>query len=71
MSSVAGLQRQKGDPDMATKDKARDKAQELKGSAKETIGRTKGDRKMEAEGKADKAKGATKQAGEKLKDAFK
>lgn len=47
------------------------KAQELKGTAKEKIGGMTDDESLQAEGTADKTKGNLKQAGEKIKDAFK
>jgi uncharacterized protein YjbJ (UPF0337 family) len=50
--------------------KARNKAQELKGQAKEAAGRASGDQRLEAEGRADQAKANLKQAAEKVKDAF-
>ena len=56
---------------MATTDKARNTAQQAKGKLKETVGKVSGDDKLRAEGKADQVKGNVKQAGEKLKDAFK
>ena len=56
---------------MATDDKIRDKAQEMKGKAKEALGDATDNEQWQAEGKADKAKGNLKQAGEKVKDAFK
>ena len=56
---------------MSTEDKARNKVQEVKGSVKQTAGRATGDRSLEAEGTTDKAAGNLKQAGEKVKDAFK
>jgi uncharacterized protein YjbJ (UPF0337 family) len=56
---------------MAAQDKAADKAQEVKGSVKEAAGRATGDEYLEAEGKSDQVKGDLKQAGEKVKDAFK
>jgi uncharacterized protein YjbJ (UPF0337 family) len=56
---------------MGTDDKAKNKAQELKGQAKEGLGRATDDEELEAEGRADQAKGDLKQAGEKVKDAFK
>lgn len=56
---------------MATENKAANKVTEVKGKAKEGIGRATGDKEMEAEGKTDQAKGNLKQAGEKVKDAFK
>lgn len=54
---------------MGTNDKIRDKAEELKGRAKETAGAATGDREMEREGRVDQVKGNLRQAGEKLKDA--
>ncbi len=56
---------------MSTEDKAADKAQEVKGKVKEKAGQATGDESLEAEGKADQVSGNLKQAGEKLKDAFK
>jgi uncharacterized protein YjbJ (UPF0337 family) len=56
---------------MSTDDKAKNKAQELKGQAKERTGRATNDERLEAKGKRDKTKGSLKQAGEKVKDAFK
>jgi uncharacterized protein YjbJ (UPF0337 family) len=56
---------------MATEDKAANKVTEMKGKAKEEAGKAIGNEQMEAEGKADQAKGNLKQAGEKVKDAFK
>jgi uncharacterized protein YjbJ (UPF0337 family) len=56
---------------MATEDKAAHRATEVKGDVKENLGKVTGDREMEAEGKGDQAKGNLKQAGDKVKDAFK
>ena len=56
---------------MATTDKARNTAQQAKGKLKETVGKVSGNKKLRTEGKADQVKGNVKQAGEKLKDAFK
>ena len=56
---------------MGADDKSSNKGQELKGSAKETLGKATGNESMEAEGKADKSKANLKQAGENVKDAFK
>jgi uncharacterized protein YjbJ (UPF0337 family) len=56
---------------MATEDKARNKVTEMKGKAKEAAGQATGNEQLEAEGQADQAKGNLKQAGEKVKDAFK
>jgi uncharacterized protein YjbJ (UPF0337 family) len=55
---------------MGTDDKARNKAEELKGQAKEGFGRATDDQDLEAEGRTDQAKSDVKQAGEKVKDAF-
>jgi uncharacterized protein YjbJ (UPF0337 family) len=56
---------------MATSDKVKNSAQQAKGKLKETVGRVSGDNKLRAEGKADRMAGNVKQAGEKVKDAFK
>jgi uncharacterized protein YjbJ (UPF0337 family) len=56
---------------MSAADKAKDKAQAAKGKVKEATGRAVDDPYMEGEGKADKVSGNIKQAGEKVKDAFK
>jgi uncharacterized protein YjbJ (UPF0337 family) len=56
---------------MSTKDKAKNKGQQLKGQAKEKAGKATGDEYLEAEGQADQVKGNLKNAGEKVKDAFK
>jgi uncharacterized protein YjbJ (UPF0337 family) len=56
---------------MATEDKAAHKATELKGKVKEGVGEATDDRELQAEGQADQAKGNLKQAGDKIKDAFK
>jgi uncharacterized protein YjbJ (UPF0337 family) len=66
---------QRGPPDgresaMGLTDKANNKAEELKGEAKEKAGQATGNERLEAEGQADKTKGNLKQAGEKVKDAF-
>jgi uncharacterized protein YjbJ (UPF0337 family) len=56
---------------MSATDKAKDKAQEIAGKVKENAGQATNDDDLEARGKADQAKGDLKQAGEKIKDAFK
>jgi len=56
---------------MSDTDKARNKAQELKGKVKETVGKAVGNERLEAEGKADQVGADVKQAGEKVKDAGK
>lgn len=54
---------------MSTSDKAENKAEEIKGKAKETTGRAVGNESLEAEGVTDQTKANVKQAGEKVKDA--
>jgi uncharacterized protein YjbJ (UPF0337 family) len=56
---------------MGIDDKARHKAEELKGNAKETAGSATGDEDLREEGRADQTSSDLKQAGEKVKDAFK
>ncbi len=52
-------------------DKLKNKAQEVTGQGKESVGEATGDRDMQAEGQKDQAAGGLKQAGEKVKDVFK
>ena len=56
---------------MGGTDKAKHKAEEVTGKAKDKVGEMTGDNDMRAEGKTDEAKGNLKQAGDKVKDAFK
>jgi len=56
---------------MGAIDKAKNKAQETTGKVKEATGKATNDADLEAEGKADRVMGNLKQAGEKVKDAFK
>jgi uncharacterized protein YjbJ (UPF0337 family) len=51
-------------------DKFRNKTQELRGRIKWNTGEVTGDRSLQAEGRADEVMGNLKQAGEKIKDAF-
>ena len=55
---------------MGATDKAKDKMQEVAGATKEKVGDATDNADLEAEGKKDKAAGALKGAGEKVKDAF-
>ncbi|MFE9319913.1 CsbD family protein [Nocardia sp. NPDC052278] len=55
---------------MGTADKARNKAEELSGKAKEKFGAATDDEEKRQEGKVDQAKSNLKDAGEKVKDAF-
>jgi uncharacterized protein YjbJ (UPF0337 family) len=56
---------------MGFDDKVDNKSEELGGKVKEGVGRATGDEELEAQGKGDQAKSNLKQAGEKIKDAFK
>ena len=56
---------------MSGTDKAANKIDEAGGKAKEAIGKVTGDKSTENEGKVDQAKSDLKDAGEKIKDAFK
>ncbi|WP_329382880.1 CsbD family protein [Streptomyces sp. NBC_01351] len=47
------------------------KAEAVKGGAKKTVGRVTGSWHLRAEGRGDQFKGNAKQAGAKIKDAFK
>jgi uncharacterized protein YjbJ (UPF0337 family) len=69
-ASEADVRRQKGIA-VSAADKAKDKAQAAKGKIKKGTGKALNDPYLEGEGKADQVKGNLKQAGEKVKDAFK
>jgi uncharacterized protein YjbJ (UPF0337 family) len=56
---------------MTNHDKAKNAAQIAKGKVKEAAGKRIGNEKLETEGQNDQTKGNLKQAGEKVKDAFK
>ncbi|KJK59335.1 CsbD family protein [Saccharothrix sp. ST-888] len=56
---------------MSGADKVRNMAEKAKGHAKEAAGKALGDKRLTAEGKADKVSGDAKQAGEKVKDIAK
>jgi uncharacterized protein YjbJ (UPF0337 family) len=56
---------------MSATDKAKAKAQEMAGKVKEKAGQATNDDDLELRGEADQTKGNLKQAGEKIKDAFK
>ncbi|MBV8933039.1 MAG: CsbD family protein [Kutzneria sp.] len=53
---------------MSASDKIDNKAEELKGKAKEGAGKVADDKDLETEGQFDQLKGKAKQAGEKVKD---
>ena len=56
---------------MSATDKAKNKAQNLGGKAKEAVGNVTGDERTRDAGRRDQAKSDAKDAGEKVKDAFK
>ncbi|MGY1707665.1 CsbD family protein [Geodermatophilus sp. SYSU D00697] len=56
---------------MSTEKKISNKLDELAGKGKEALGRATDDPGLEAEGRGDQARSNLKQAGEKVKDAFK
>ncbi|TLM72928.1 CsbD family protein [Pseudarthrobacter sp. NamB4] len=56
---------------MGLDDKIGNAAEKLGGKGKEATGEATGDESLAAEGRGDQAKGDLKQAGEKVKDAFK
>lgn len=65
-----GYRTTKGDH-MGLDDKIENAGEKAGGSAKEAAGKATGDERLEAEGKGDQVKADVKQAGEKIKDAFK
>ncbi|HET7351000.1 MAG TPA: CsbD family protein [Marmoricola sp.] len=56
---------------MGLDDKTDHKATDLRGKAKEAVGKATGDEALEAQGDRDQRKSSLKQAGENVKDAFK
>ncbi|MDP9118065.1 MAG: CsbD family protein [Actinomycetota bacterium] len=56
---------------MSALDKAKNAIDDVTGKAKETVGKVTHDHDTEAEGKGDQAVADLKNAGEKVKDAFK
>lgn len=56
---------------MGNDDKIRNTAEDLRGRAKEGVGKLTGNERLESEGRADQSKADLKQAGENVKDAFK
>jgi uncharacterized protein YjbJ (UPF0337 family) len=56
---------------MGLDDKIENATEKLGGNAKEAAGKATDDKSLEAEGKGDQTKADLKQAGEKVKDAFK
>ncbi|MCT7658384.1 CsbD family protein [Mycobacterium deserti] len=56
---------------MSATDKAKNKVENVGGKAKEALGNATGDARTRDEGRGDQAKSNLKDAGEKIKDAFK
>jgi uncharacterized protein YjbJ (UPF0337 family) len=56
---------------MGADDKTQNKVEEIRGDAKEKIGSATGDDELRRQGERDQSKANLKQAGEKVKDAFK
>jgi len=56
---------------MSSENKAANKVTEIRGKIKKAAGQHTGDADLEAEGRAEESEGDLKQAGEKVKDAFK
>jgi uncharacterized protein YjbJ (UPF0337 family) len=56
---------------VSAEDKITNKIEDLGGKAKEAVGKVTGDHDTKNEGRADQAKSSLKDAGEKVKDAFK
>ena len=56
---------------MSATDKAKNKIEHLAGKAKEAVGHITGDARARDEGRRDQTKSSLKDAGEKIKDAFK
>ena len=56
---------------MGMDDKLRNMGQDAEGKIKEATGKVTDDEQLEAEGKVDQGSSDLKQAGEKIKDAFK
>ncbi len=56
---------------MGLDDKIANAAEKVSGKAKEATGRATDDERLEAEGRTDQSKADLKDAGEKVKDAFK
>lgn len=56
---------------MGLGDKIENTSENMQGKAKEAAGKATDDERLEAEGQVDQSKADVKQAGEKVKDAFK
>jgi uncharacterized protein YjbJ (UPF0337 family) len=56
---------------MGLEDKIKNAAEDAKGQGKEAVGKATNDEQLQAEGQTDQSKADLKNAGEKVKDAFK
>ena len=56
---------------MGADDKTKNKVEDIQGQAKEKVGAATGDDALRRQGERDQSKADLKQAGEKVKDAFK
>ena len=56
---------------MGADDKTNNKVEDIRGQAKEKVGEATGDDALRRQGERDQSKADLKQAGEKVKDAFK
>jgi uncharacterized protein YjbJ (UPF0337 family) len=70
-SAGSGTASSRRDFIMGAENKAANKVTEVRGKIKKKAGQAADDTDLEAEGRAEEAKGDLKQAGEKVKDAFK
>ncbi|MCD2190716.1 CsbD family protein [Actinomycetospora soli] len=55
---------------MAVDDTAKNRSQQVKGKAKEQLGKATGNKELERSGQADMVKGEVKERGSKIRDAF-
>ena len=55
---------------MGFADRFTNRLQELRGRMKRNAGAVSGDRRLEAEGRSEEVRGSLKQAGERVRDAF-
>ena len=55
---------------MAVDDTAKNRSQQVKGKAKEQVGKLTGNKKLERDGQKDMVQGEVRQRGSKIKDAL-
>lgn len=61
----------RGSATVSAVDKIKNAIEDVEGKAKEALGKVTGDQETESEGRTDQTKSDLKDAGEKVKDAFK